>query len=246
VFHRVTPRAAFIFMPSSTQSLKYLYGNAFRAPNAYERNVADFGPQVENLQPETISTNELVWERYINDRLRTAVSAYVYDANNLITLVPDASATLDITYVNVGEVRAKGLELETQMRLKGRADALVSYALQSAVDQATHDELVNSPRHMVKGRISIPGPTRLSFISVEAQYLSRRETLAGAKVSAAAPVNITLIQPFGRSWEISGGVQNLFNDQYADPVANSLAQDSVLQNGRTARIGLRWKPLTQK
>ena len=37
-FMRVTPRAALIVLPSSTQSLKYLYGNAFRAPNAYELN----------------------------------------------------------------------------------------------------------------------------------------------------------------------------------------------------------------
>ena len=34
-FLRVTPRAALIVLPSSTQSLKYLYGSAFRAPNAY-------------------------------------------------------------------------------------------------------------------------------------------------------------------------------------------------------------------
>ena len=45
-FKRVTPRAALIFMPSATQSLKYLYGNAFRAPNAYELNEANFGERV--------------------------------------------------------------------------------------------------------------------------------------------------------------------------------------------------------
>ena len=37
-FQRVTPRAALIVLPSSTQSVKYLYGSAFRAPNAYELN----------------------------------------------------------------------------------------------------------------------------------------------------------------------------------------------------------------
>ncbi len=39
-FVRVTPRAALIVLPSSTQSLKYLYGSAFRAPNEYELNDA--------------------------------------------------------------------------------------------------------------------------------------------------------------------------------------------------------------
>ena len=35
-FGRATPRAAVIVTPSSGTSFKYLYGQAFRAPNAYE------------------------------------------------------------------------------------------------------------------------------------------------------------------------------------------------------------------
>ena len=182
-FTRVTPRAALIVLPSSTQSLKYLYGSAFRAPNAYELNAFYFGEQVDNLRPESIDTHELVWERYINDWLRTSVSTYWYKADRLITLIPDDSTFLGVSFVNQGEVRAKGLELEAQMRLKGESRALVSYALQSAVDQETHAELPNSPRHMAKARISLPGPTPRSFVSVEGQYLSSRETLAGSKVS---------------------------------------------------------------
>jgi outer membrane receptor for ferrienterochelin and colicins len=38
VFSRVTPRVATIWMPTHNQSFKYLYGGAFRAPNAYETN----------------------------------------------------------------------------------------------------------------------------------------------------------------------------------------------------------------
>ena len=84
-FVRVTPRAALIFLPSSTQSLKYLYGSAFRAPNEYELNTFYFGERVNTLRPESIDTHELVWERYINDRLRTSVSTYWYKADRLIT-----------------------------------------------------------------------------------------------------------------------------------------------------------------
>jgi outer membrane receptor for ferrienterochelin and colicins len=240
-FTRVTPRAAFIFMPSSTQSLKYLYGDAFRAPNAYELNTYDFGAQVENLRPESIQTHEFVWERYANDWLRTSVSTYWYKANRLITLVPDASTLLGASYVNLGQVRAKGLEFEAQMRLSGGAQALMSYALQSAVDQETHAVLPNSPRHMAKARLSLRGPAPRSTVSVEGQYLSRRETLAGATVSAATTLNVTMVQPLGQSWELFGGVRNIFDDRYADPVSSGHMQDSISQNGRTARIGLQWR-----
>ena len=115
-FNRLTPRTAVIVMPSPNQSFKYLFGSAFRAPNAYELNANYFG--VTNLRPESINTHELVWERYTNDWLRTSVSTYWYQADSLITLTPDSSAPLGTTYINEGRVRAKGLELEAQMRLR--------------------------------------------------------------------------------------------------------------------------------
>jgi outer membrane receptor protein involved in Fe transport len=56
--------------------VKYLYGRAFRTPNAFELNTVFFGEQVNDLRPESIDTHELVWERYTNDWLRTSVSTY--------------------------------------------------------------------------------------------------------------------------------------------------------------------------
>jgi iron complex outermembrane receptor protein len=249
-FDRVTPRAAVIVLPSSSQSFKYLYGGAFRAPNFFELNDVYFGDRVHSLRPEAIDTHEVVWERYFNDRVRTAVSTYWYKADRLITPTLDPDAFLGISYVNQGEVRAKGLELEAQLRLRGESRALVSYAIQRTTDRETHDELPNSPRHMAKARVSLPGPTSRSFISVEGQYLSSRATLPrpnlygfvfATRVPQAATLNLTLVQPLGQAWELSGGVRNLFNARYADPVSDQHVQAAVEQNGRTARIGLTWK-----
>src|SRR5581483_4270 len=55
-FQRVTPRLALILMPSPTQSFKYLFGRAFRAPNEYERNAFYFGDGTTGLRPESIDT----------------------------------------------------------------------------------------------------------------------------------------------------------------------------------------------
>ena len=250
-FVRVTPRAALIYLPSSTQSLKYLYGSAFRAPNQNELNDSYYGEGVKTLRPESIDTHELVWERYINDRLRTSVSAYWYKADRLITEIPNDLSLVGSTFVNQGQVRAKGLELEAQLRVKREARALVSYAFQRAVDHQTGQGLPNSPHHVAKARMSLPGPTPRSFVSLEGQYLSSRATLArkdredgykfAPRVSSAATLNVNLIQPLGRSWELSGGIRNLFNNQYLDPVSSQLEQEAIAQNGRTARIGLTWK-----
>ena len=103
---------------------------------------------------------------------------------------------------------------------------------------------------MAKARVSLPGPFGRSFVSIEAQYLSSRATfprpdsgdgLYTGQVGAAATANVTLVQPLGRTWELTGGIRNLFDTKYSDPVSEQHLQESVEQNGRTARIGLTWK-----
>ena len=92
-FNRTTPRGAVIVMPSANHSLKYLYGRAFRAPNAYE--LYYYRDASAYLQPESIDTHEWVWEAYFGERVRTAVSTYRYRASQLVDLTvvdPDATA----------------------------------------------------------------------------------------------------------------------------------------------------------
>jgi iron complex outermembrane receptor protein len=240
-FSRVTPRTAVIWMPLPNQSFKYLYGHAFRAPNAHESNSFYFGDAVLDLRPETISTHEVVWERYASDWLRTSVSTYWYDADRLITLHADPAAFLGATFVNAGQVRAKGLELEAQLRGKWRLQGMFSYALQQAIDQDTGAPLPNSPRHMLKGRVSMPLVSPRSSIGLEVIAVGSRLTLAGTPVPRATTADLTLSHPLSPSFELFGTFDNVFNVQYADPGSGSLRQNVIPRNGRALQIGLRWK-----
>jgi outer membrane receptor for ferrienterochelin and colicins len=240
-FQRVTPRAALIATPSFNQSIKYLYGRAFRAPNEYELNTVFFGEATRNLQPESIDTHEFVWERYTNDWLRTSVSTYWYKADGLITAILDPSTVFGTTFVNGGHVRARGLELEAQMRLSGGVQGVMSYALQRVRDLETGEALVNSPGQMAKLRVSVPIPTKRWLASVELLSLGSRRTLAGATLKPAATAGLTIIAPIGHAFELFGSARNVFNVQYADPASDSHRQDVIPQNGRTLRVGLRWK-----
>ena len=66
-------------------------------------------------------------------------------------------------------------------------------------------------------------------------------TLAGYRLPPATLATVTMIQPIGRSFELFGTVRNLFNEQYSDPASDQNLQDSLPQNGRTVRVGLRLK-----
>ncbi|MEO7190237.1 MAG: TonB-dependent receptor [Vicinamibacterales bacterium] len=240
-FTRATPRAALIVMPSANQSFKYLYGRAFRAPSAYEFNDFYFGPKTADLNPESVDTHEVVWERYTNDWLRTSVSTYWYKADHLITLTADPTTFLGTTFINAGNVRAKGLELEAQMRLVRGLQGLMSYAWQRAEDIVTDKRLANSPAQLAKFRVSIPGPTKKSSIAVEVLSMSSRKSIAGNRLAPATTASVTFVAPLASAFELYGGGQNLFDVTYADPASEQHRQDVIQRNGRTFNIGLRWK-----
>ncbi len=240
-FSKVTPRLAGVWTPTHNQSFKYLYGRAFRAPNAYESNPVYFGDRVLSLRPETIATHEVVWERYTAEWLRTSVSGYWYDADRLITLIPDPTAFLGgSTYANEGEVRAKGLEFEAQFHGKRRLEGMVSYALQHTTDMDTGVTLPNSPKQMLKVRASMPIVTPGSSLAVEVLTVGPRLSLAPATLPTATTANLSLVQPLSRTFEVFGQLRNVFNVLYADPASSANVQDVIYQNGRTFQVGLRW------
>jgi iron complex outermembrane receptor protein len=86
------PRAAVIYSPLDKTTFKFIYGTAFRAPNAFELyyNYPACG-LVENpdLKPEKITTYEVVYEQYLGDHLRSSVSGFTYKVKNRIALLPD-------------------------------------------------------------------------------------------------------------------------------------------------------------
>jgi outer membrane receptor protein involved in Fe transport len=127
------------------------------------------------------------------------------------------------------------------MRLTGGLQGLMSYALQRAKDRDTGLGLVNSPAQMGKMRVSIPGPIKGSFLSTELLAMSSRRTVAGGILGPATTANVTLVAPVNNRFELFGTLRNIFDVQYADPASDSHRQDSIPQNGRTVRVGLRWK-----
>ncbi|HMF59841.1 MAG TPA: hypothetical protein VK595_05700, partial [Vicinamibacterales bacterium] len=69
---------------------------------------------------------------------------------------------------------------------------------------------------------------------------SSRRTVAGASVPGATIANVTFSSRITTSVELVGTIRNLFNQSYADPASDEHLPDVIQQNGRTARIGIRW------
>jgi iron complex outermembrane receptor protein len=234
------PRAAMIYSPSQRTTVKLLYGQAFRAPNAYELFWHQDGLAKANpaLQPETNRTSELVLEQYVGSRFRLTTTGYFYTVRDLITQQTDPVDDL-LVYNNVEAVTAHGLEVELEGKWTHGVEGRVSYTVQDTRNDATDLRLTNSPAHVAHLNLTAPLGSPNLQAGFEVRYLSSRRTLAGNTVGAAIIPNITLFsRRLARGLDLSATIYNLFDETYADPGSEEHRQDSITQNGRTARVRL--------
>jgi len=237
------PRAALIYTVDDATTLKALYGRAFRAPTFYELFYQDNGQTQKtspNLQPETISSFEVVAERRLSPMARATLSAYHSDVSDLIRLVTDTADGL-LVFTNLNGVRAEGVEAGLAATV-GTIDTKVSYALQGVRDLDTGRRPVNSPTHLGRLAASFPLLTDRLRLSSEARLMSSRHTLAGRDAPGYGVMNLTILgRPLRNGLELSGSVYNVFNHRYGDPGGEELAQQLVIQDGRVFRLAARYQ-----
>jgi iron complex outermembrane receptor protein len=236
-----TPRSALVWQPVKESTLKLLYGEAFRAPNAYERYYQDGGRSEKPsgpLKPERIETYEAVFEHQIGSHVRGSVSGYLFRAHDLINLETDPADGL-LVYQNSQLVHGKGVEFELETRIKPGITSRISYTLQNATDEILHQELSNSPRHQILANLIVPLYRDKLFAGLETRYIGGRENVSGPYVGAYWIANATLFsQHWANGLEVSASVYNIFDHRYLEPGSGNLAQKTIAQEGRSIRVKL--------
>lgn len=226
------PRLAAIYNPSANSAIKALYGEAFRAPNPYERHYNPEQAHRPPLRPETINTYELVYEHYFNSTYRLSLSGYSYYIDGLITQAKTEAG--EPYYDNLEDVRARGVELELEGSYKNGTLLRGSWTIQRAKDSATNLELTNSPRQLGKLSASAPILNSKVFANLDLQYNSHTLTLARTHSPSYWITNFTLNSHDRWSKvELTAGIYNAFDEQRLFPGSEEHAQAVLQQEGRT-------------
>ena len=239
----VNPRLALVWQAGSDTVFKLLYGRAFRVPNACELyfndGANDEGQTMKpnpDLKSETIDTYEVVGQQMVGKHLRATASAFVYEINDLITLMTDPVDGLGV-YENVDRVRAVGGELALQGKWAGGWQSRASCTIENAEDETTHTQISNSPRVLGKANLAIPLLNEAAFAGLELQYTGDRKTLAESEAEEHLLANLTLFSDkLFKNWELSASIYNLFDTSYGDPGGTEHVQDLIEQDGRTFRV----------
>jgi iron complex outermembrane receptor protein len=239
----LSPRAALIYSPDSRTTLKYIFGRAFRAPNAYESYYSDGmsqEPPLTKLRKENIQSNEVVFDRSLNSWLGITLDGYYNTLDHLIDFVRDSSNGLNRA-VNIGQNRGRGVELEIKARHTSGWEGRASYALADAVDQLNNRRLDNSPLHQGKLNATIP-LARRGFAGLELQYISAQSSYQGTRVPPAFLTNLTLsTRPFWGGWELSASGYNMLDRRWFTPAGLNSTEPAIQQDGRTFRFQISYR-----
>jgi iron complex outermembrane receptor protein len=233
------PRAALIVPVLPRTTLKLLAGRAFRSPNELEQFYYDgvVNKAAGHLEPERLTTYEVVVERALGASARVTSSVYYLSFRDVVTLETDP-ADGELVYTNRGASDGHGVELEIEGRV-GPVDARASYAYQRVEERGWVGDPPNSPRHLGRLGGSLPLHRRAT-LGVEAHAVSRRLANSGASVPGYLLTSGRLIVdlvPDRVELMLSGG--NLLNSLTADPGGEEHRQVAIPQERRTLRVGLR-------
>ena len=231
------PRAALIYSPWDKTTLKFLYGQSFRAPNLFELFYNVPGNEANpSLRPETVRTMELVWEQYFANHFRMTVSGFYYPIRSLISQQVDP-ANGNAFFTNAGSLDLRGLDFELKRKLPGGLEGTVSYSFQDVTNPSVPMPVANSPRHLFQASLIAPLIKQKLFASMDLQYVSKRATLSGQYSPAYFAPNLTLFsRDVLKGWEFSASLYNAFNHKYADAAGNGLVENVLSQDGRNFRI----------
>jgi outer membrane receptor for ferrienterochelin and colicins len=234
----VSPRAALIYQPSLNWTYKFLYGRSFRNPTAFDLFYDDGLAAVANPNalPEKLDTLEIDVERSIGRKMNLKTAAYGYRLSDFLVSVYTPSGVAQTQ--NAGKLHAAGFEVAVEARPASWLDATGSYSVQSASYEQYSTTLPNSPAHLAKLHFAVPLGPKFD-LSSGMQYISSRETLAGASLRPVYLADFTASSHrLSSNFDVRAGVRNAFNRIYFDPIALNSAVDSMQQPGRTFFVEL--------
>lgn len=261
---KINPRAALIYNPRQSTTLKFLYGTAFRPPSFSELYYADMAnSSAPMLRPETLRTQEIVFQQKLGKRTTIDASgfynfigSYIEERTNII------SGQDQNTFLN-SKATAKGMEFEVKTKLSSGLEGGMSYTYQDVKDPLNNSSLPDSPRNLANIRLGVPLFRRFLTSGIEAEYQSRMlaaysynsvfptRTIGGlgnaAFSSPPVSLNVTVASREWRGFSLSATGYNLVGRPLSDPMPGYYEQTEVIpghsllpEDGRTFRIKLAW------
>ena len=219
------PRLAAIFTLTKADTVKLMYGRAFRAPNLYELYYYSAGANLPNhtLKPETTDTYEATWDHDFGKGLRSEAGYYFWNMNNTLS---DGNVNGALQTQNDGRSMAQGIEGELEKRWANGARVRLSGNFGHAQDDEGK-RLTNSPDVLMAlaGAVPLPIINKRTFLAVETQMIGPMLSDTGQSSQPTFLTNVVFTSKnVWKGLDVQVGVYNLFGENALVPRASPFTQ----------------------
>lgn len=235
---RTSPRGGLIFQCDSANTLKLLYGEAFRAPSRIELYIKNNPVQMgnPNLKPEIGKTAELVW-MHTNYNHYLSVSLFDTRIKDPVAL---GNTPPPRPYSNVAEQHMSGMEIESKWVLNHswQLDNAISHIFKSPLEiNPDAEDLISTHLSYRIQKITLSLSGNYHGKSRDANNSTRGYRALGGFTLFNAQTQYQLTP----DWMLYASIRNLSNKRYYQPAFQSSANVyGVPGTGREMAMGLRW------
>lgn len=228
-----SPRIGFIWMPANDYSLKALYGQAFRAPNANELRGTNFALGDADLKPETLDNYEVTFAKAFSSGVVQLTGFKTRWHDRILLVRNGAGPNIGLNqYTNGGESESYGAELSAkfnyeQWRFEVSGASIRNHTLDSPA-RVCGCEPDMFPKWMANVGVGYRWPSqRLELFWTNRLHENVRtgdDTQAGSVGDAGFfyRSDISLTQQWGANWSGQIALRNLFDrDNIWPSVVNS-------------------------
>ena len=239
---RVSPRVAVLNKLTPGDTVKLIYGSAFRAPNAYEKYhaLAGAGGSLanDNLRPEQITTRELVLEHVLPGSGHATLSLYHYLMSDLINQELDGATGL-LVFRNLDHTTMNGAEAALEHQFSGmRLRASAAWQIGRS---GSGVQLIESPRRLAKINLAAPFKGSAAKFGAELICSSSRQSNRGV-VGGYCVSNLTMTVPrVLRKADLALSLFNALDKRYADVASEAFQQDTIARQSRMLHARLAYR-----
>lgn len=239
-----TPRLSIVHSWDQKNTLKYMYGEAFRAPSRREQTAINTPAIVGNddIKPEEISTFEIAW-LHRRDRLDTSLTAYHSEIDNVIEEVAIGGNDPRNTYQNSKALTVSGIEAEAFWTLTS------GLTLGANLTHLISDQ--DAPQQYPDNTASVITNFQYQSLNLNLNgiYVSKTESkvddgsggLVVNEHGAYVVWNSALSYRHSKSFSGQMVIENLLDKEYRTSTSTTELTQGVLNKGRSIIAGLTYR-----
>ena len=206
----INPRIGSTYSINKTNTLKLMYGEAFRAPSFAELYNKNNDSIVGNpdLKPETVQTTEITFIN--NDIDKTQLSFTLFNSD-----IEDQILVDGIKYMNIGNIKTKGSKIELKYDLYRGSYVLANYSYQDAQNKTTNEDMPDVSKHLGYAALNYRA-SRDYNLYIDANYRGEQtratsDSRAAIKSATIVIATLNIKDIFVDDMKMKLSINNIFN-----------------------------------